>query len=143
MAILWEEKFSTGDEEIDSQHRMLFDFLNQFEHNLKTYRSEQLLRDALDFMKDYIDEHFSFEEVCMMKWQCPASGKNKEAHRKFSASFEEFRKRLDDEGFSDVLLTEVHSTIRDWLTGHIMHVDTHLRSCTKQYRPETGPPNPK
>jgi hemerythrin len=139
MAIKWEKKYSTGDEEIDYQHQTLFEFLNQFELQLKTQRSEQILREALDFMEDYMQEHFSFEEVCMMKWQCPASEKNKESHRKFSAAFADFKNRLENEGFKDALLNEVHTTVHDWLTGHILHVDAHLRNCTKQYRPETGP----
>ncbi len=138
MAIQWDEKYSTGVVEIDSQHQTLFDFLNQFEKNLKTYRSEQLLREAFDFLNDYMQEHFSFEEVCMMKWQCPASEKNKDAHRNFTAAFTGFRTRLENDGFSDALLKQVHSAIHDWLTGHIMHVDTHLRNCTRQYKPGIG-----
>lgn len=73
--IHWEDEFSTGVEEIDVQHRWLFDFTNTLEQDLVTKHKKSDVGKLLELLGDYSKRHFHFEEDCMNKWKCPFAEK--------------------------------------------------------------------
>ena len=70
MPIQWSEEFSTGSSEIDTQHRRLFDMLNDLECRLAANESPKSMTDIVDGLARYAVEHFSYEEGCMEKCAC-------------------------------------------------------------------------
>jgi len=131
--ILWSEKFATGSNVIDQQHRMLINHINHLEWmvtstNLNREDCEYLIH-LTSFLQSYAEKHFQYEEECMENYRCPASEKNKQAHAGFLAFFRQFKKRCEAEGFRPEMLRTLHQTLSSWITEHILAVDTRLKPC--------------
>ena len=133
--VLWSQKFTTGSPNLDYQHQTLIDNINQLEQLLQvTNPSRQdceFIIELVDYLEAYADKHFKFEEGCMETYRCPVHAKNKAAHGQFLAFFQQFKEHNKTVGFRHELLLELHATISQWIEGHILQVDTHLRKCIK------------
>lgn len=129
MAVVWSEKYSTGDPDIDEQHQQLFQYLADLEEHMKTDVDDVFMRRFLDFLGLYTRSHFCFEEICMRQRACPVAGKNKEQHKKLLDAYVKFRQRFEIEGVSEDLLKRLHDFLESWLVNHILRIDTHLRNC--------------
>lgn len=129
--IIWDDKYSTGVESIDKQHKMLFEFTNDLEMIIKDGRGLSYVTTSAEFLEKYVKAHFHFEEDCMFKHQCPIAGKNKEAHEKFLQAYDNFKIKLQSETYSDELLKTLHKFLENWITNHIMTIDVGLKNCVK------------
>lgn len=129
MAIFWKDSFSTGVEEVDNQHKKLFEEVNKFEKMMKANPSVADVEKTLIFLTEYTINHFSFEEGCMESYNCPVAARNKEAHKRFLMALEHLKKRFDEEGADELLLEHIHRTTETWLVNHIGDIDTHLKEC--------------
>ena len=131
--LLWSEQFSTGSPVIDEQHRQLIRYLNQFEGLLvqtnPTSTDITAIIQFLDFLEDYIDSHFKYEEQCMESHRCPAHQKNRQAHQGFKQMFQSFKLKTKKQGFRLEMLVELNQTINVWVQEHILRVDTELKPC--------------
>ncbi len=130
MPIIWTEDYSVGVEQIDKQHRQLFQFVNSLENLLQQgIHSGPEVENLIMFLTTYTKTHFSFEESCMFKYGCSVSKKNKQEHSLFLDHYNETISRYHQEGPSKELLKELHDRISNWLISHICRVDIHLKSC--------------
>jgi len=134
--LLWDERFATGSPVIDEQHRQLIRHLNHFESLLvqtnPTHEEIAFIIEFLDFLSDYVDSHFSYEEKCMESYRCPAHKKNQQAHQNFRQMFQRFKTNIHKEGFRLEMLTELNQTINVWIQDHILRVDTQLKPCLER-----------
>lgn len=127
--INWDNKYSTGDENIDKQHKMLFEFFNDLENAINEGHGSSYAESSMQFLEDYAKAHFTFEEDCFKRHKCPYAQKNKEAHDMYLDKFLDFKKELDTYGYSDALLKELHHFVEQWIHNHIIEIDTHLLEC--------------
>lgn len=127
--IEWDDKFATGVEKIDEQHKKLFKMLNDFETLVQSGDAEARFEDALKFLGNYTKVHFGCEEICMQQMACPVLEVNKKAHASFLAVFEGFMDRFKSEGYSDALANELLRTAQGWLVKHICGVDVKMNAC--------------
>lgn len=125
--IAWDDRFLTGNQMIDQQHRNLFRLVNQMESGIEEGRTTVHLREILRHLKNYTATHFSYEEMCMARSKCAAACRNKDAHEKLLRVIEEFESRIQDEGSSEELARRLTDTMSQWLVGHIGTVDIELR----------------
>jgi len=100
----WSDKYATGVERIDEDHKMIF-----------------------KMVEDY--GHFGFEEHCMSKFRCPAAEKNQEAHKEFLETLSKFRERYAAIGYDYAEARRLVGTVDQWLDNHICHIDVHLKRC--------------
>ena len=129
--IRWDDKYSTGVDQIDHQHKWIFDFANDLEKQLKDNSRKTDIDHVLKSLKHYSEIHFQYEEHCMHKWKCPVANKNKSAHQQFLFAYENFMERYNREGHSEQLAWKIHDMVERWIEGHICEIDVHLRACTK------------
>jgi hemerythrin-like metal-binding protein len=61
----WSDKYSIGNDEIDNQHKKLFDILNKLFDICVGKNDVDTLEAALDDLVSYTDYHFKFEEQHM------------------------------------------------------------------------------
>ena len=132
MGLVWDDKYSTGDEEIDKQHMQLFTYLDDLEQHIKDGASEKYVKGFLNALGLYTRSHFCYEEICMRKNQCPVAEKNKVQHAKLLKAFSDAQQRFDIEGVSDELLMQLRNFPTSWLVNHIMKIDVHLKACVKK-----------
>ncbi|MCB9916468.1 MAG: hemerythrin family protein [Planctomycetes bacterium] len=123
----WTPDYATGIERIDSQHKMIFQMLEDYQITLEAGEGERIFGVFLDSLDLYCKGHFGYEERCMAERQCPQAEQNLAAHAAFNEQLAGFRERFRREGYSPAEAARLVETVAGWLSGHICAVDVHLR----------------
>ncbi|MDO8989582.1 MAG: bacteriohemerythrin [Sideroxyarcus sp.] len=141
--IQWNDAMLTGVPEIDKQHRILVDTLNEAQIKLTgevdDAQFEQITRDLLA----YAIYHFNTEEQLMRQYGYAAAssdeaGAHLAAHRSFSERVVALRDkaRENKQESREALLV----FLKNWLTNHIMTTDKRLAQfiCMQQAKRASG-----
>jgi hemerythrin len=80
MSVSWNESLATGSATIDQQHRKLFAEIAALADAMKRGKGRHEIHTLLDFLGQYVVEHFREEEKLMEELNCPAAAVNKQAH---------------------------------------------------------------
>ena len=147
--IIWTEKFATGSVNLDQQHRVLIDTINELGGHLTNPNFNpqefELLINQVDYIADYADVHFKGEEECMERFRCPAHAQNQQAHAKFRKAIQEYKTGFEKHGFNMELLQTLHEYMEKWIQDHILKIDTQLQPCIEasKLRESPGAKRPK
>jgi hemerythrin-like metal-binding protein len=123
---VWDTTFATGNETIDSQHRTLFDALNQLLAAMQKEEAGAELKKALDFLSDYTIKHFFEEEQIQIQAGYPDHPNHHQLHENFKETVQELGHELIMKGASDKLIADVQKKIGNWLVFHIKGQDIKL-----------------
>ena len=133
--VLWDERFATGSDTLDQQHRVLINNVNHLGGMLvntnPTKAEFEFLIHLVDFLKTYAQTHFQLEEQCMESYRCPAHARNKQAHEKFMIFINDFHERYQMVGIRQENLKNLHATLSLWIEEHILQIDVQLKMCMK------------
>jgi hemerythrin len=86
----------------------------------------------LESLTDYAHGHFRLEEACMEQYRCPAAGANCAAHEKFMEALAHFQGRFAAAGYDAADALRLVNFIDNWLTQHILRIDTSLKACVER-----------
>ena len=120
-----DDRFFTGIEFIDEEHRTLIDTTN------KAYQimSNEFIHDKFDYiveiiedLKDYAKEHFRHEEEYMESISYKRLFTQKIEHAQFIEKVESFSLDDIDENQEEAIL-ELLNFLNDWLVSHIIEKD--------------------
>lgn len=128
--VQWSEAYATGVQDIDDQHKDLFEYIDQLEGciNEGTFEGSQI-EIILNFLQMFCSTHFCLEEGCMRQRACPVQEKNKVAHEKFLTYFKDFRKKYELSDQKEKLVRNLHEVLLKWLVQHIIKIDMHVKGC--------------
>lgn len=115
----WRRQFALGIEEIDQEHKVLFDCLDTLMFSLNTTFSEAEALAALDRLADYANIHFRVEECLMRLVEYPGLEAHKADHQQFVARVTQFR----SQSMSQDISRSVAAYLTHWLLNHINHAD--------------------
>jgi hemerythrin-like metal-binding protein len=127
--IAWDPSMSTGLESIDTQHRQLIAWLNDLLAAVSEGRGRSEVEVVLDQLERYAATHFSHEEDCMARYNCPVAAQNIAAHKDFVKTFTGLREEFDRDGATAHVIVRVETELMRWLTSHIKRTDTGLAAC--------------
>ena len=128
--LTWDEKYSTGVDQLDKQHKSLFQYTNDLgEYIRNNFGSQRTTNSMMLFLEQYVKAHFNQEEACMHKYLCPIASKNKEAHQAFILKFKAIQEMIRDEKTSDKALKELHHFLEEWIKEHLCKIDVQLKPC--------------
>jgi len=130
--IFWEEKFSTGDVNLDFQHKYIFETFNKLSEAIAEEQDQKHISAILGRLRFYSDWHFAKEEECMENCKCPAAQANKDGHVVFREMFNNYYQEYVRTGGSREILIRAHGSLADWITQHILFVDTNLYACIQK-----------
>lgn len=131
MAILWTDALAVGIEEIDRQHKGLFEQVDRLLVAAQRGAGQEELGNLLDFLGRYVVEHFGTEERYMAQYGYPESPAHKQQHADFVQYYKDVRARIDREGASLTTLLQVQKYVVDWLNNHIRKSDKALGAYLK------------
>lgn len=131
MAIKWDDKYATGNVEIDNQHKQIFAYLADLEDHMETGATQKWVASFMNTLGIYTRTHFCYEEVCMRQVKCPIAATNKSQHGKLLEAFGDAMTRFESEGVSDDFLESLKAFLTNWLVNHIMKTDMHIKACIK------------
>ena len=129
MPIVWQEAYSTHVDQVDSQHKRLFEWVNKLETQLEQGPTPAQINDIMNFLTTYTRTHFVYEEMCMHKVNCPAAQRNRDAHDAFINAVEMFRGRVRSGDTSRALVKDIYDAAAAWLKNHICKIDNEIRNC--------------
>lgn len=127
----WTASMATGDAEIDAAHRTMIDAINRLDDAVARGTQAAEVPGILSFLESYAWRHFSHEEECFRRHQCPAAEANQRAHADFVERFTRLRDDLMRDGVTPERVTTLQAALGDWLVNHIAKVDTSLLPCMK------------
>jgi hemerythrin len=131
MQSAWNPSLLTGVDQVDREHQEIFwqaALLNQAVSEGKGIHD---FKKIIDFVDDYLISHFVHEEEVMERYSCPAADENRLDHDKFIAEFKVLKNLFDTRDLNTALVSEIASSINDWLIQHIRQIDSQLSDCMK------------
>lgn len=117
----WKDIYSVGIKEIDSQHKMLVNTLNELFEAMRNREVHEVITGIIKSLVDYVGVHFSFEEELMKKYNYPELIIHKKEHTAFVEKVLDFQKK--HQAGNLMLSLEVMNFLKDWLKNHIMGTD--------------------
>ena len=123
---VWDENLATGNEMIDSQHKVLFQRINDLLEACTEGKGRSEISSAVQFLEDYTREHFSDEEELQRRYQYPDRENHKRYHEGFRKVVHELGQQLEEEGPTVALVGKVNSSVGDWLVNHIQREDVRV-----------------
>lgn len=117
----WSNELSVGIEEIDAQHKVLVDLLNQIHEAIQQRHGAEVARDIVLRLDEYTRVHFAVEESLMRILHYPDYERHKEEHDKLIGQLTELNGKLDS-GKGSISFELAHF-LKLWLTKHIMEAD--------------------
>ena len=132
MALLaWSSTYSVGVEEMDRQHRVLFNMLNDLHSAMLQGKGQDLTGHLLRMLVDYSRKHFAAEEALMAAAGYVNLATHRMKHKELIKQVDGYVKRYE-KGEIAVDLSRM-SFLRDWLTDHIQQTDGDYGVCVKTY----------
>lgn len=121
MYISWDEKYSTGLEYFDNQHKHMFEMVNELHASVIKGKGKEALGDLFRGLLEYAAFHFADEEKAMLALGFHDYEKHKKEHEELAAQVIAFSR--DFEAGLLVLPLEVLGFLSDWLKFHIAGSD--------------------
>ena len=130
-----------GYEEIDGQHRILFERLEAAVNAVQADDAASA-HDAMTKLGDYLMAHFAAEESFMNSAHYPERGRHKSAHDLFMQDFVQLGEELKSGGLSVPFVQWITMRVPEWLKFHIQVNDVPLGRflASKRFRPEAAAP---
>ena len=120
----------TGNDLIDSEHRMLFDAINDLMDACNSGHGRDKIGETADFLADYVDKHFADEEDLQRKNHYPYYEAHHNFHLNYKQKIRELANEIRTEGPNVKNLGEVNSQA-SVLINHIRHEDKRLAEFIK------------
>ncbi len=117
----WDDSFSVGIKEIDRQHNVLINLINELYHEVKTGSDLRLLGRILQGLIDYTVSHFGYEEGLMERHGYEDIIAHKAKHKKLVGEVLNFQLRVNANDHS--VVDELLIFLNDWLARHIKGAD--------------------
>jgi len=123
--IQWTEDLAVGIDEIDAQHRELYEAVSALHGAMRTHHLEKV-GSILVFLQRYAVDHFATEERQMEAAYYPGLRNHRSAHRSFVKDFVRHKARFDAHGATPSLVVELSGWLGEWLRDHIRGVDQEM-----------------
>lgn len=127
--IEWRDSLAIGVEQVDSEHRHLFELMALLDIGTVVEVVAQL--------KDYVATHFAHEELLMKESAYPGYEQHLKLHHEFAAQVEKFLAAGTD--WNEERVEVARHFLSKWLTGHIMAHDLRFGQWHASRIPATPP----
>ncbi len=119
--LIWEEKDSVGIKEMDDQHKIIFELINNLSEEENVYAQSETLTSALTEMTEYFWEHLKNEESHLKKYHYPDIDEHIAEHTKFKITIMSLNLAHMKHGNS--VLNELIDFLKSWWSNHILTFD--------------------
>lgn len=117
----WKDSFAIGIEEIDRQHKVFLEYLNECYEQASRDTSAGFDHQLLGKLKEYASTHFRFEESLMQARGCPNLESQVGQHKYFESQLAELDTK--QAGGRARTTESLFVFLRDWFLSHILEDD--------------------
>lgn len=136
--VAWSSVYGLGLEEIDDQHKMLFDIINKTWRSIIEQAGGQVTQTLIDQLEMYTLAHFAAEETFMRVTHYPEFDLHKGEHQQFIARIAAEKKQLVASG---TVSLDLLYFLKYWLIDHILLSDKAYAQFTRQARESSKGPS--
>ena len=122
-SLKWDNSYLLGNEQVDNQHRELFDKVNLLISSCENGSAIEEVKETLEFLVNYAVCHFDAEEALQLEHNYPEYEHHKKLHDDFKVTVIETVKKFEETGSSSELNKDITSVIVKWLITHILNED--------------------
>jgi len=122
----WCNDLLLGVDEIDRQHKAIFDLLNQLSRVCHAEAGDVVIIGLLDFLEQQVRIHIETEERLMIEHSYPGIDEECRQHWEFAREAAEIRRRIKTEGPSRLLAALIAGQMAKWVVEHIRGHDRQL-----------------
>ncbi|HYE23673.1 MAG TPA: bacteriohemerythrin [Clostridia bacterium] len=127
----WNSSYSVSVEQFDTEHQKLFALVNELNDAMRAGQGRFVLRNVLDSLIAYTNQHFTAEERAMKATRFPEYEAHAEEHSRLTAQVHDFAKQF--EAGETAITIDVLYFLRDWLVNHIVTTDKKYSQHLKNY----------
>ena len=130
--VAWSDEFSLGMPEVDAQHKVLIDLINQVWISLVKKADHAQTVKIVEELEKYTLTHFTVEEIFMREIAYGQFVEHKKEHEKFIARVAQERAKIVS---GQPVTLDILHFLRDWLINHILVSDKHY---AEEYKKRSG-----
>ncbi len=126
------DELLTGIDEIDTQHRKLFQLVNGLNAAIALKESHTIVGQTIGELVEYTRTHFATEEAIMARCHYPQIAQHKKEHKKLLHRVLIF-KNMYEHGAPNIE-SEILCFLKDWLLNHIEKTDMDYAPFAQAHR---------
>ncbi len=126
MQLHWTQDFSVGVEEIDTQHKELFETINNLDSAMRKGKAKDETNGLIAFLDKYIFFHFGTEEKYMTELGYQRYSQHKIQHIWFIDVFSDIKKKFGTEGPTADVIVRSNNLLIKWFSNHVRTADMTL-----------------
>ena len=126
MAYVFTPDLETKNALIDSEHKQLIKAINDLLEACSKGQGRAQVAQTAKFVYDYTSKHFADEERLQLQYKYPDYPNHKRYHEAFKKSILDIMKKLDQQGATVAMVSEINLTLAGWITNHIKREDKKL-----------------
>ena len=131
--LAWSKDYELGNEVIDSQHKRLFELVGNIGRTCLEGGDVATLSETLDFLLQYVVQHFNDEESLQIKYSFPEYEYHKKLHEDFKTTVIEKVLEFKEKGSTKDLSDTVNEIVITWLVNHILKEDIKIGAYIKDF----------
>jgi hemerythrin len=117
----WSDDYSVGINEIDNQHKIIFELINQLFQSALRQDHHSSASKTLDALIDYTRTHFKLEEKLLLEASYPNLAEHQQEHGRFVDKIVDVVRKFQAE--EKVVTFELLNFLKHWLKEHILVTD--------------------
>lgn len=132
MSLKWDETLVLGFDEIDNQHKSIFEHFIRLSEAVQLGKSKEIIEELANFIVDYANTHFIAEEKLMLAHAYPKIEMHQNEHAEFSRDAKRFQARVEQEGATREAAIEMTGMLLRWIIRHIRQHDMEMAAFVKE-----------
>lgn len=125
--LVWNDSNNIGHKVIDAQHYNLYEHMIKLSSGVEQGAEKAEIASIIEFLEQYVVEHFTLEEACMVESAYPFLLFHQREHAKFVQCFTNLKRELIEFNLSKTyLLFQIQIILIDWLLNHTLKKDKHF-----------------
>ncbi len=126
---IWKESYAVGIENIDIQHKMLFQKVDELVQELEGANRPKVYQEIIQFLKAYVTFHFEDEEAYFKSIGYADQEKHIKQHQDLKQEVEKYAEQLENTGYAMHVVKKCAGMMSAWLVYHVVGED--LKYTTK------------
>lgn len=123
MMLQFTEDMKIGIPLIDAQHKSMIDFANELAVLCGANPSREELKASLDFLGNYVVQHFGDEEIMQIESHYPRYEQHRGIHQEFVETFQSLYAEFEKNGPSAEFTVVLNNRVLHWIITHIKKED--------------------
>lgn len=132
MALQWDESLVLGLDEIDDQHRSIFEHFQKLSDAVQQGESAEIIEQFSNFLFEYTHLHFTTEDKIMVEYKYPKIEIQRHEHGEFTRDINLLKKRIEHEGATREAAIETTGKLLRWIVNHIKKHDKEMVAYVKE-----------